>query len=434
MKEPIVIEFPNKFKMVYETPKTDLPISSIHVFCDIGSVHEIQGKNKGASHMIEHMCFKGTNTHLSSIEINNKFGMWGSEINATTDKRFTYYIVKCQDEYLHENISLLADMMLNSTFNKKEYEKELRVVIEECMKDKDDPDIEIDNIINEMLLENTDYSYPVDDISFHKHGLDHKNVFEMYKSYYIPNRMVFSICTHVPLKTIISILRKSYFCKKKEQPNPEFYIAKNVKHRNEIQYRLVKYNNDATRISIGFNVCSCKNDKDMHLLVFLRNLFNNMHGRLFLKLREENGMTYSSSVDTYFTDDIGVFIINIISNNAKTLDVLNIVISILNNLWKNEITKKEFLLVQGYIKSTYIMNMEDSDTISRHNGKHAIYGDEITQYETIYDKYFKDITIHELKECFNKYFRKQMMCVTILGKKLPDLNKVKSICEKYKGK
>jgi len=159
-----------------------------------------------------------------------------------------------------------------------------------------------------------------------------------------------------------------------------------------------------------------------------------MHGRLFLKLREENGMTYSSNAETYFTDDIGVFVINIISNNKKTLDVLNIVISILNNLWKSEITKKDFLLVQGYIQSTYVMNMEDSDTFSLYNGKHAIYGDEITQYETIYEKYFKHITIAEIHKCFQKYFNKDMMCVAILGKKLPELNKVKNICEKYKCK
>ena len=158
-----------------------------------------------------------------------------------------------------------------------------------------------------------------------------------------------------------------------------------------------------------------------------------MYGRLFLKLREENGMTYSSEAETYFTNDIGVFILNIISNNKKTLDVLSIIISILNNLWKTEIPKKEFLLVHGFIKSTYLMNMEDSDTFSSYNGKRAMYGNEITQYETIYDKYFKNITSAELKICFNKYFTKQNMCVCLLGKKLPELSKVKSICEKYKG-
>jgi predicted Zn-dependent peptidase len=433
MKEPVVIEFPNKFKLVYETPKTDLPISSIYVFCDIGSIYEMENKYKGSSHFIEHMCFKGTKNNISSVEINNKFGEWGSQINASTEKRMTYYIVKCQNHYLQENIHLLADMLLNSSFDKKEYEKELRVVIEECIKDKDDPDVEIDNIINGMLLENTNYSYPVDDISFHKDGLNYNDIFDMYKSYYIPNRMVFSICTHIPIKTVISILRKTYFCKKKQQPNPEFYIEKTITYKTGIQYKLIKYNNDATRISIGFNVTSSKNVKDMHILMFLRNLFNNMYGRLFLKLREENGMTYESSADTYFTDDIGVFIINIVSNNKKTLDVLKIVISILNNLWKNEITKREFLLVHGYIQSSYIMSMEDSETFSRYNGKHALYGEDIIQYENIYDKYFKNITIADIKKCFNKYFKKQVMCVSILGKKLPELTEVKKICEKYKG-
>lgn len=167
--------------------------------------------------------------------------------------------------------------------------------------------------------------------------------------------------------------------------------------------------------------------------MFLRNIFNNMHGRLFKKLREENGMTYSSDVDTYFTDDIGVFIINVISNPKKALNVFTILISILNDLWHYEITKKELLMTQGHTKATYTMNMEDSDTLSSYNGKIVIYNEELTQYENNYDAFLKNITVSNIKTCFRKYFKKQSMCVCILGNRLPDLNKVKAICEKYKG-
>ena len=215
MKQPIVIEFPNKFKLVYENPKSDLPISSIAVYCDIGSIYEDKDKLKGASHMIEHMCFKGTRKNPSSIEINKKFGEWGSDINASTEKRLSCFTIKCQNDFLDENITLLSDMLLNSVFNKKEYEKEFMVIIEECLKDKDDPDIEIDNIINQELFKDSAYSYPVDDISFRKHGSNYKDVFDMYKLYYIQNRMVMSICTLFPIEHLISIIKKSDFYNKK---------------------------------------------------------------------------------------------------------------------------------------------------------------------------------------------------------------------------
>jgi peptide methionine sulfoxide reductase MsrA len=90
-------------------------------------------------------------------------------------------------------------------------------------------------------------------------------------------------------------------------------------------------------------------------------------------------------------------------------------------------------MVKGNTESAYIMNMEDSDTCSRYNGKYVLYDEEIVQYQDIYNKYFKNITPSDIKKCFNKYFKKQMMCVCLLGNKLPTLNKVKNICEKYKG-
>ena len=52
--------FPNGFRLVYEKPSSNLKNSAIQVFCKLGSIYERDGI-RGASHFIEHMCFKGTN-------------------------------------------------------------------------------------------------------------------------------------------------------------------------------------------------------------------------------------------------------------------------------------------------------------------------------------------------------------------------------------
>jgi len=51
--------YENGFRVVYE--KTSIPsnITSLQVFCDIGSIHE-PDESRGSAHFIEHMCFKGT--------------------------------------------------------------------------------------------------------------------------------------------------------------------------------------------------------------------------------------------------------------------------------------------------------------------------------------------------------------------------------------
>ena len=122
--------FDNGFKIIYEKPKNKLPITTLQIVCDIGSVYETDG-NRGSSHMIEHMVFKGTKNVKDRKFFFSEFDKFGAYINATTEKRYTYYTIKSDDKYTFKCINLISDMLLNSTFDYTEYVKEREVVIEE---------------------------------------------------------------------------------------------------------------------------------------------------------------------------------------------------------------------------------------------------------------------------------------------------------------
>ena len=59
MVKPKTHMFPNGFRVIYEKPTNVLKLTTIDVFCDVGSVFEKDGI-RGVSHFVEHMCFKGT--------------------------------------------------------------------------------------------------------------------------------------------------------------------------------------------------------------------------------------------------------------------------------------------------------------------------------------------------------------------------------------
>jgi hypothetical protein len=147
------ITFPNGFRFVYEKLRNSAPITSIQVFCDLGSVYE-NDETRGISHFIEHMTFKGTKKNPNSIKLFLEYDKIGAELNAYTDKRFTCYMVKCEDEHVENSLKVLADMLLNSTFDRTEYKKEEKVVIEENINSNDDPE-EIKKCIEILVAGNT---------------------------------------------------------------------------------------------------------------------------------------------------------------------------------------------------------------------------------------------------------------------------------------
>ena len=114
---------------------------SVGFWVQNGSRHEDASLN-GISHFIEHMLFKGT-TSRSSLQIAKDIDSVGGVLNAFTGREFSCYFAKVLGSKLPHAISLLSDLVLNSTFESKEIEKERRVINQEIAMVEDAADDQV---------------------------------------------------------------------------------------------------------------------------------------------------------------------------------------------------------------------------------------------------------------------------------------------------
>jgi len=217
--------FPNGFRIIHEKPKTDIPLTSISCFVKLGSIYEPE-KLKGASHFIEHMCFKGTKQMPQSTSISHHYDGIGAYFNAYTEKEYTCYQIKCSEERMKNTLHILGDMLMNSIFKKEEFTKEYKVVVEENIKSEDDMENLIVEKIDSLLYSGSPYALPIDTLSYHKKPMKYEDVIQIYSEYYRPENMVLSIVSHIPFSTINSIIESSFFMKKRDVPtrSPESFI------------------------------------------------------------------------------------------------------------------------------------------------------------------------------------------------------------------
>lgn len=433
--------FPNGFRLIYEKSKNVLPISSVNVFCDVGSINE-PDDIRGASHMIEHMCFKGTKTRKSPKEIFIEYDKIGADFNAYTTKRYTAYIFKCANEHLDNCITILADMMLNSTFLQKEYQKEYDVVTEENLDDENDPDDQIYIYSDKMIYSGSSFENPVDDIHYHKKGsLSRDLVFEFYKNYYVPNNMLFSIVTDTPFETIKQFIETSYFSKQKNSMIIKNNIIHELHPQNVIQYNLVKKKGvENILLTIGFRVCSIHNQDRWALDILQNILTGTMSGRIFMKLREKTGLIYSSNIETNYYDKTGDFTIftqtdkDLIfkGNRGVGAGLLPSLVNLLNDLVKNGVDQKELEITKGYMKGNMLIEMEDISTPCEYNGNEFLLGKEkIVPYLEIYKDCYENISCQDINNIIKKYMRRELMSVCMLGENLPQEKSVKNVFDKF---
>lgn len=110
---------------------------SLSVFIRTGSLHETRRLN-GISHVVEHMAFKGTHAR-DCQRINLDAERLGAEVNAHTDKDHTAFHIEGLARDLGTFVTLLADIVLNSTFPADELERERQVILQELTEYEEDP-------------------------------------------------------------------------------------------------------------------------------------------------------------------------------------------------------------------------------------------------------------------------------------------------------
>jgi len=105
------------------------PVVVSMVWYRAGSVDETNGTT-GVAHVLEHMMFKGTE-RVPSGEFSRRVARAGGRDNAFTSRDYTAYFQNIHKSQLPLVLEMEADRMVNLTLAREEFDKEIKVVMEE---------------------------------------------------------------------------------------------------------------------------------------------------------------------------------------------------------------------------------------------------------------------------------------------------------------
>lgn len=429
--------FENGFRFIYQKPNHGYT-TNIQVFCDIGSINE-PDKLHGASHLIEHMCFKGTQKIPNSKELLINFDKIGVYFNAYTEKRYTCYSIICIDNFTEKCLKHVSDILFHSTFKKNEFKKEEQVVITELYMDENNIEDKIIEMMQNILFQGSSYENPIDTLSYHgTNHLNYEKVKEMYELFYCPSRMTLSVVSNLSFMTIVNILKKTDFVKNK--PTKEIPRIFSPKNNNQFfcigtpEYKLFERKGlNTIQLAIGFKTLP----EDKHALHILKTVFSGyLSSKFMLILREINGLIYGINCYTEYTNNMGCFILCVecdetkIMKNKGKIGVLPMIIQILNNIHKKGFENDEIKNSKGYLKGLIKMNAEKNSVLTKHNGLSCfLHPDEPkVPFHKTYEKYYDKITKTHLENVFSKYFIYEKMGVCLIGSSLPKLKTIQNEC------
>lgn len=454
-------KFPNGMTFLYEPSlNPSLGLSCICLFVNIGSSKEPEHL-KGVSHLIEHMMFKATKKY-SQDKLLSIFDSTGSKFNAYTNKCLTCFYIICETKYMKDCLDAFAEMVIHAIFDKKETEKEQKVVYEENIQDKDDATRLLHDGVDMALFEGTPYAKPVDFI----HGpLNRKMVMDYYFNHYLPTNMVLSIVSSDSYHAVEHIISKNpitHFRRPLEIETPIIKAIQPMKYNGDSIYtkyqtsdgiKFVYYNKTGihvVQIAIGFRSCPWKEVQDREIMKLIKLLFSRgMNGRLFNELRKKYGLAYSPSAGSEYYDVMGKFGIYTEIESSKLIQfrekgkvkkgVLPIVLRLLHDFIEKGPTLKEWQDVKGYCHGEEMIAMEKINHLAEYNGRNYWLSEwqESEEKGTIdssriyWEKYIEHSNLQDCKACIAKYFRPSNMCITLVGNGLPSFSVLEKCVAKY---
>src|SRR3954452_19170751 len=111
---------------------------SLGIWVDVGTRHEPAAIH-GVAHLLEHMAFKGTERR-SALAIAEEIEAVGGHLNAYTSREHTAYYAKVLKEDVPLALDILADILMHSSFDPAELERERTVILQEIGQANDTPD------------------------------------------------------------------------------------------------------------------------------------------------------------------------------------------------------------------------------------------------------------------------------------------------------
>ena len=108
----------------------------------------------GASHFLEHLLFKGTDTRHAA-EIAEAVESVGGDMNAFTGQEVTAFYVRVPDRYLDLALDILSDIVWSPAFRADEVESERQVILEEIRMRDDTPDDLVHDVFAGALFPGT---------------------------------------------------------------------------------------------------------------------------------------------------------------------------------------------------------------------------------------------------------------------------------------
>lgn len=383
-----------------------LPTLSYSLSLDIDPI--VEGDKAGYTSIVGSLLEAGTKTKTKE-QLDQEVDFMGANIGASSSGVYASGLSK----YKEEMMSILADVTLNPSFPKEEFDKLIKQTLTSIEADAEQPDV-ISSHIKALTLYGKGHPYGEFETEKTVKNITLEDCKNYYNKYFTPNTAILTIVGDITLDEAKVLVEKNFGAWKigKEVPTKTY----TVKKPTSPQVTVVNKDGAVQSNITVANVANLKlGDEDYAAVKVLNNIFGSgFSGRLFQNLREDKEYTYGAYGGVNSDKLIGEFSSFAKVRNEVTDSAVEQFLYEINKIRTEDVGAEELQNAKNYIAGTFAQALESPRTL-------ASFAANIERYNLSKD-YFKgylkrieSVTPADVKRVANKYMNPENINIIVVG-------------------
>ncbi|UCG39573.1 MAG: insulinase family protein, partial [bacterium] len=400
-------------------------VVELQVWVGVGSRDEPAGR-EGIAHLFEHMLFKGT-VKRGVGEIARTVEASGGDINAYTSMDHTVYHITIAREFFQTAVDILADAVLNSTFDAEELEKEKLVVIEEIHRGRDNPS----RVFNEELFKAAftvhPYGRTVIGTPESVSSVTRQDMVDFHRAWYVPGNMKLVAVGGVGADQVFEAAGRLF-----DVPAAEGAVRTVVREPEQGSMRSfsVVLDSEPARLALAFPIGSLTDPETPVLDLAAAILGSGGSSRLTARLRD-SGLVHSAWSYAYTPVDPGIFVLGATTAQERVPQALEGLLREVARLQSEPVSEQELDRARDQILSDKIFSKETVEGQAREIGYVALTLGDLDFNDKYYSR-LQSVEPSDILEVARRVFRPERATVGFLAKGpefTPDEEKVNALLE-----
>lgn len=322
----------------------------------------------GVSHLVEHLCFKGSQAWPTAQSISEAIEGVGGVLNAGTDRELTVYYAKVARDHLGLALGLICDMVLRPLLEANELAKERTVILEELASVEDNPAQMAEVALDALLWPDQALGRDVAGTPESVQALTLEAARAYRQNQYAPAGSLISVAGSVDADTVAQIVAEKTADWSFGEPGPwERARPANASPRVALRYKKT----EQAHLLLGLDGVSSTDPDRFALSLLIGALGDGMSSRLFLSLRERLGLAYD--VHAYASNllDTGAISIYLAVDPENADKALRATLEEVKQL-RDGLSPPELRKILEYSKGRMLLGMEETRAVSAWYGGQAL--------------------------------------------------------------